>query len=142
MSGSRTGAGGRVDEKTRALASRLADARILFGKNSAKPIPGQDREIRDIGALALSIVDAAGRAGLSTRIEAVGHSAGSYRDAAGDSLSVERARAASLLVSGSEAALLPYLVARGAGSAEPVAHEASAEDAAQNRSASFTATFR
>jgi OOP family OmpA-OmpF porin len=128
------------DARLADLASRLARERILFGVNSARPLPGQEQRIRDIGELALAIVERARNLALVPRIEAVGHAAGWVSDAAG--VSVERARAAARLVSGSDARLSPYLVARGAGNAEPVAEESSAEGSSQNRSVSFTATFR
>jgi outer membrane protein OmpA-like peptidoglycan-associated protein len=105
-------------------------------------MPGQDRQVGNLAALALSIAELARAASLAPRFEAVGHSAGQARDAAGDSLSIERARTAARLLALSEARIGPYLVARGAGNAEPLADEATADGAAQNRSASFTATFR
>jgi len=130
------------DARLRELASRLAGERIFFAANSARPLSGQEPRIRDIGKLALAIVERARENSLEPRIEAVGHAAGKLSDPAGDGVSVERARTAARLVSGSNTRLAPYLVARGAGNAEPVAEESSAEGASQNRSASFTATFR
>jgi len=131
-----------ADAELRSLASRLAAERILFGKNSSRPLPGQEGRIQGIRALALSIVERAREKSLVPRIEAVGHAAGAVSDAAGDSFSVERARMAIRLVTGSEARLRPYVVFRGAGNAEPIADEEIVEGASQNRSVSFTATFR
>jgi OOP family OmpA-OmpF porin len=130
------------DARLRELASRLADERIFFAANSARPLSGQEPHIRDIGKLALAIVERARENSLEPRIETIGHAAGRVSDVAGDGVSVERARAAARLISGSNTRLAPYLVARGAGNAEPVAEESGAEGASQNRSASFTATFR
>jgi outer membrane protein OmpA-like peptidoglycan-associated protein len=138
----RPGAIASGDARLGALTLHLAGGRLLFAANSARLLPGQEGRIRDIGETAIAIVERSRELALAPRIEAVGHAAGKTSDASGDGISVARARAAAGLVSRSNALLGPYIVARGAGNAEPIVDESSSEDAAQNRSASFTATFR
>jgi outer membrane protein OmpA-like peptidoglycan-associated protein len=130
------------DSQLRALVSRLEAERILFAANSARPLPGQERRIRNLGNLSFAIVSKARELSLEAKIETVGHAAGKTSDAAGDGISVARARAAAALVSGSEGRVAPFIVFRGVGNAEPLSPESSPDGAAQNRSASFTATFR
>jgi outer membrane protein OmpA-like peptidoglycan-associated protein len=130
------------DEQLKTLTARLEAERILFAPNSARPLPGQEKRARDIGALSIAIVTRARELSLGAKIEAIGHAAGKTSDAAGDMISVARARAAAALVSGSEGRVAPYLLFRGVGNAEPVSLDSDADGAARNRSASFTATFR
>jgi outer membrane protein OmpA-like peptidoglycan-associated protein len=133
--------GNSVDELS-PLVARLEAATILFVKNSSRPADGQDKAAGELRSIALSLVEQARKRGLEPRIEAIGHSAGAVRDAAGDSVSVARARAAVELLSRGAERLSPYLYARGVGNSEPIAGEQTAEGAARNRSASFTAVFR
>lgn len=124
------------------LLARLEAASIRFVKNTSRPETGQEKVVGELRSIALSLVELARKGGLSPRIEAIGHSAGAVRDAAGDSVSVARARAAVVLLSRGADSLSPYLYARGVGNSEPLAAEETAEGAAKNRSASFTAVFR
>jgi OOP family OmpA-OmpF porin len=137
-----SGSGSRATAELAALAARLESLTILFDKNSGRPAAGQEGRVREIRSLATSMVDLALKNSLSPRIEAIGHAAGAVSDAAGDSVSVVRARRAVELVAGGDSRLAAYFSARGAGNGEPLASEVIAEGAARNRSASFTATFR
>jgi|GEM_PF-1303458 len=135
-------AGGDRRTELAALEARLSSIVILFEKDSERPSPGQDEDLKELRSIARRLVELAAAEALRPRIEAVGHAAGAARDAAGDSLSVRRARAAVALVAAGAPELSSCFVARGTGSAEPLAREAPGEASPKNRSVSFTAIFR
>lgn len=124
------------------LAERLDGMSLLFQRNSALELPGQEGRIAEMRGLASAILRDATAAGLSPGIMATGHIAGSISDQAGEKLSEARAQRAVALLCEGDSSLSRAFASRGAGIAEPLASESLGGGAEKNRSVSFKVSLR
>lgn len=136
-------AGRAIPEELLELARRLSSYTVLFEQDSGELRAGQERSMREAGALVSELVSRARALDFAARVEITGHAAGEVQDDRALKVSEERARKALDAFVGVNAPLAEYVTARGVGILEPVVPDATTEaDAVLNRSVTFKAIVR
>lgn len=138
-----TRAGRTVPEELLELARRLSAYIVLFEQDSGNLKAGQDKAMREAGALVSELVSRARALDFAARVEITGHAAGDAQDERAQRVSEERAKKALDAFVGVNAPLAEYVSARGVGILEPVVPDAATEaDMVLNRSVTFKAIVR
>lgn len=125
------------------LARRLSSYTVLFEQDSGELRAGQEKAMREAGALVSELVSRARALDFAARVEITGHAAGDAQDDRAVRVSEERAKKALDAFVGINAPLADFVSARGVGILEPVVPDATTEaDAVLNRSVTFKAIVR